>query len=470
MAASAAEEFPMNVAVPDYSRHKDNRSLGSIPGSYGLPLVGDTFRFILDPYTVLDHRYRQYGPVSRASLTFQRFVVALGPQYIQQLMLDTDQSFSARMGYDAPLGDFFAGGLLMRDFAEHKLHRRIMQTAFKIDTMRGYVEEMNPIIEKQLAAWEQQQPGFLFYPRIKTLLLDVGAKVFLGLELEGAETRALNQSFLDMNEGVLALIRKDWPGLLYHKGMNGRRELERFFIDLVPRRRGSDGTDMASFFANEKTEDGEYFSARVVGEHLIFLLLAAHDTTTSALTMAAYYLAHDQEWQERLREQLLALGRPALEYDDLGASVPDLDHCFKEVLRLNPPVPMLMRRTVRDVEVGGFRLAPHTMLQVSPLYVHRMEEWWSNPHQFDPDRFGRNEHKQHSFQWAPFGGGAHKCIGLHFADMLFKCTLASLLLKYRFRFVDSGQFPGRMQHFPFARPMDKLPLQLMPLGASSHRG
>ncbi len=91
-----------------------------------------------------------------------------------------------------------------------------------------------------------------------------------------------------------------------------------------------------------------------------------------------------------------------------------------------------------------------------------MEQWWSDPHRFDPDRFARNEHKQHNFQWAPFGGGAHKCIGLHFADMLFKTTLARLLLSYRLRFAREDQYPSRMQHFPFAKPFDNLPLVLEP--------
>ena len=452
----------MDFAVPEYIHHKDNKKLSHIPGSYGLPLIGRTFQFVMNPFEVLDNSYRRYGPVSKASLTFQKFVVALGPEYIQQLMLDSDKAFSARMGYDAPLGDFFAGGLLMRDFDEHKFHRRIMQTAFKIDAMRTYVAQMHPIIDDQLGQWGKDQ-AFQFYPNIKTLLLDVGAKVFLGMDMEGAATKALNQSFLDMNEGVLALIRKDWPGLLYRKGMNGRRELEKFFLGLVPERRGAQGNDMATFFANEKTEEGEYFSDKIVGEHLIFLLLAAHDTTTSALTMATYYLAHDQQWQNRLREELQGLGKQDLDYDDLGNSVPDLDHCFKQVLRMNPPVPMLMRRTIKETEVGGYRLEPHTMVQISPLYTQRMEQWWTNPHSFDPDRFAREEHKQHSFLWAPFGGGAHKCIGLHFADMLFKCALSKLLLNYRFRFAREEQYPGRIQHFPFAKPMDNLPLVLEPL-------
>jgi len=449
----------MEAAAPDFIHHPDNRDLSHIPGKYGMPLLGKTFPFVMHPYETLDKDYNDYGPIFKTSLTFQRMVVALGPEYIQQLMLDTDQQFSARMGYEAPLGDFFAGGLLMRDFAEHKFHRRIMQTAFKIDAMRNYVELMNPIIDQQVAGWGGGDK-FKFYPNIKTLLLDVGAKVFLDMDLDGPETQALNQSFLDMNEGNVALIRRDWPGLLYHKGMNGRRQLEEFFVGLVPKRRGVQGKDMATFFANETTDEGEYFSDKVVGEHLIFLLLAAHDTTTSALTMACYYLAHDQHWQERLRQEVLALGKPELEYDDLGSAVPDLDHCFKEVLRMNPPVPMLMRRTVKEVEIGGYTLAPHTMIQVSPLYTHRMEQWWNRPNDFDPDRFAREEHKQHPFLWAPFGGGAHKCIGLHFADMLFKCSLAGMLRNYRFKFADDKQYPSKIQHFPFAKPMDDLPLVL----------
>ncbi|MEM6581422.1 MAG: cytochrome P450 [Pseudomonadota bacterium] len=450
----------MEFALPEYTRHKDNTHLNHIPGSYGLPILGDTFQFVLNPFDVMDAHYEKYGAVSKSSLTFQKFVLALGPEFIQQLMLDGKQHFSARMGYNGPLGDFFAGGLLMRDFDEHKFHRRIMQTAFKIDAMRSYIELMHPIIDRELDQWRDQSQ-FRFYPNIKTLLLDIGAKVFLGMDMEGPETRALNQSFLDMNEGMMALIRKDWPGLLYRKGMNGRRELERFFFDIVPKRRGQSGADMATFFSNETTEEGEYYSDKVVGAHLIFLLLAAHDTTTSALTMVTYHLAHHQAWQERLREELKALGRPHLEYDDL-AKLTDLDHCFKEVLRLNPPVPMMMRRTVKDVELGGHLLKPHTMVQISPLYTHRMKEYWREPHAFDPDRFAREEHKQHSFLWAPFGGGAHKCIGLHFADMLFKTTLSRMLLSYKIDFAKDNQYPSRMQHFPFAKPMDDLPLRLTP--------
>ena len=315
------------------------------------------------------------------------------------------------MGYNTPLGDFFAGGLLMRDFDEHKFHRRIMQTAFKIDAMRSYVDLMHPIIDRECPAGARtansistptSRPCYwMLAPRCSWAWIWRGLRPgpepvlprhergHAGTDPQGLARAALSQGY-ERPPGTGEILLR--PGAAAAR---------------------ASGNDMATFFSNEKTEDGEYFSDKVVGEHLIFLLLAAHDTTTSALTMAAYYLAHDQQWQDRLREELQALGKTHLEYEDL-AQVTDLDHCFKEVLRMNPPVPMMMRRTVKEVELGGYLLQPHTMVQISPLYTQRMEQWWTNPHQFDPDRFTREEHKQHSFLWAPFGGGAHKCIGLHF--------------------------------------------------------
>lgn len=445
----------------DYINCKDTMNLDHLPGTYGKPLIGHTLPFLNHPFDVLNNIYKKHGPVTKISLTFQRMVLALGPDYVKQLTLDREQIFSSKMGYDGPLGDFFAGGLLIQDFDEHKIHRRIMQSAFKTDAIRTYITDMNPIIADHITGWGTHN-NFHFYPNVKELLLELGSRVFLGLDMDNSTSKTLNQNFLDMMAGTLALVRKDWPGLLYRKGMNGRRGLEAFFTALVAEKRSYSSTDMASHLSQETDENGELFPAKVVSDHLIFLLLAAHDTTTSVLTMSAYLLAENQQWQERLREEALALNKDALDYDDLGANVPLIDLAFKETLRLHPPVPQIMRRTVRETEIDGHRIPAHSLVQCSPLYTHRMKQYWTNPHQFDPERFasGREEHKQHAFLWAPFGGGAHKCIGLHFADMVYKTVLSKTLLNYRWTFAKPNQYPSRLQHFPFAKPADNLPLVL----------
>ena len=106
----------MDFAQPDYVAQRDNTDLDHIPGNYGLPVIGDTFGFVVKPFEILDRRYRKFGPVSKISMTLQKSVIALGPEFIQQLTLDSEHAFSAQMGYDAPLGDFFAGGLLAGGF------------------------------------------------------------------------------------------------------------------------------------------------------------------------------------------------------------------------------------------------------------------------------------------------------------------------------------------------------------------
>ena len=63
--------------------------------------------------------------------------------------------------------------------------------------------------------------------------------------------------------------------------------------------------------------------------------------------------------------------------------------------------------------------------------------------------------------WIPFGGGAHKCIGMHFARMLFLLTFRELIGKYRIEFAEDGYFPAKLQHFPFTRPLDSLPVRLV---------
>ena len=49
--------------------------------------------------------------------------------------------------------------------------------------------------------------------------------------------------------------------------------------------------------------DGERFSDEDVVNHMIFVLMAAHDTSTATLSMMAYFLAKHPDWQHRLREE-----------------------------------------------------------------------------------------------------------------------------------------------------------------------
>lgn len=458
---NGTEEKSMNSAHDDssYQLAPTNQQLKHIAGEYGLPFLGKTIAMFADPIKMFHQHYQTFGPVSRISITGQKAVLLLGPQYLQMLLLDPDRNFSTKKGWDVFMSDFFAGGLLMRDFEEHRIHRRIMQTAFKSESMRHYTHTINAVVMSAVARW-QQQGDVLFYQEIKKLLLSIAFEVFCKVDPEDSDEDNINRAFIDLMEGTMGMVRKDWPGLLYRRGMNGRRYLTQYFKRLVPKKRAGNDQDIFSHFCREKNEAGEYFSDTEIADHMVFLMLAAHDTTTSTITMAGYYLANDPALQERIYSQ----APDNTSYDALMENMPLLDQVFKEALRLHPPVSNIFRRTVRECTIDGIRIPAHTMISAPVHYIQQMSEHWTRAQSFWPERFSDDiaEHKKHPFMWAPFGGGAHKCIGMHFAELLFKCTFTALIRQCQFRFRDETYFPAKLQNFPFAKPADDLPLKILP--------
>lgn len=440
---------------PSYLSRPDNKDVKHIPGKDGIPYFGRSLNSIFGLDKLLAEHASKWGEVSRIKMLHQHGILVVGADNYQRIFLDREQNFSTEMGFAESIGQFYKGGILMKDFGDHKFLRRMMQTAFKNAAMRNYVGMMNPVMQRHIDTWDKID-NFQFFPHIKETLLEVGAEVFIGAKA-GEETKKMNQAFLDINEGLLGQLRKEWPGTKYGKGKKGERYLRDYFSGQIDQRREGDGGDMLSFMCREKTEDGEFFDKELIIPQASFLLFAAHDTTTSVLNHMVYYAAKHPEWQEKMREECLALDKEYIEYDDLD-NMKVVENVFYECLRLRPSVSFLARRTINECEMGGHRIPADTMVFLSPIHNHMDPQWWSNPEKFDPERFSpeRAENKNHSFAYHPFGGGAHKCIGMHFAMMLSKTFMHQLLLKYEWTLPDN--FNPYFEWVPLPKPA-KLPVQ-----------
>ncbi|NRB39445.1 MAG: cytochrome P450 [Pseudomonadales bacterium] len=445
-----------------YQQRPYNKDLSAIAGEDGLPLLGTTLELIKTPYALVDRLYKTYGPVARSRILTQPYLMVSGADINQMIFLDSDKNFSAAMGYKESLAQFYSGGLLVRDFDDHKMHRRIFQTAFKNDTLSSYAEVMNGVMKKNIDCWGQQQ-DFHFFPAVKTTLLDVAAQIFLGIEdLNGNEAQRIANTFEDISQGMMGLIHWDTPLLPFCKWRKGKQAkcyMEGYLISQIAERRLNDKSDIFSLICKERDENGDYFSDADIASHIDFLLFAAHDTTTSNLSYIMQYLGQDKTLQDKARAECQAKNKAFLAFDDLK-DMHELQKIHYEALRMHPSVMMLLRRTIRDCEIAGVHVPADTIINVFPQYTHRMEEYWQAPEKFDPERFSdeRAEHKRHPFAFIPFGGGAHKCIGLHFAGMLTKCFMHQMLLTYEWQ-VPEGYAPEH-QVFPMPKQKDDLPLQL----------
>lgn len=435
-----------------------------IPVDNGWPVLGHAVAMHRDVLGTVQRMERMHGPVWKSRSGPLNIVNLLGPDALELVLKNRDGVFSSALGWEFFIGQVFPGAIMAMDGDQHRYQRRIMQVAFRKSALRAYLDQMSPAIDHGIDQWLPQGPGGVgtgqreVFPLLKQLTLDLAASVFMGVAL-GADAQLLNHAFMDTVEAALAFIRKPLPPFKMWRGVRGRAVLVERFRALLPGKRAVQSSDFFSEFCHAESEDGERFSDQEIVDHMIFLMMAAHDTTTSTLTTMMYQLAVHPEWQERLREEARALGKAQLEYDDL-AQLDALTWVMRETLRMVPPLPSMPRTCTRDVEFGDYLIPAHSMVGVYPIQVHHMPSLWSEPTTFDPERFSpaRQEDKSHAFAWTPFGGGAHTCIGQHFASLQVKAILHQLLLRYRWRCEPGYTLPYQM--VPIAKPRDGLPLTL----------
>lgn len=391
-----------------------------------------------------------------------RMVNLFGPEANRLVLVDRERIFSARKPWTAIMGRIFPGGLLLKDGAEHRHHRRIMHGAFRRRALADYGDRMNPMIEARLARWAEGRE-LLAFPAFKELTLDMAASIFLGEDL-GPGTRSMNAAFEDLVAASMSRLRLPIPGLEFHRGLKARAFMKAFLGDRIGKKRAGDGPDMFTRLCHAESEDGHRFSDDEVVDHMIFLMMAAHDTTTSTLCSMIYELARHPEWQERVRAECAAMPEPVVGFGQVDA-FRELTWVMKETLRRYPPLPVIPRVAEDDFTFGGYPIPKGTMVVVAPIHTHHMAPWWSDPFRFDPERFapGREEDAAHSHVWIPFGGGSHHCLGFRFAELQIKAILHQMLRRLRWSVAPGYCMP--VQQAPISKPMDGLPIRLEPCRA-----
>lgn len=450
-----------NVSA-DLNAPKAKSDLKPIPGERGMPIFGSTFKMLKDPVGFGQYMRERYGDVYWANSFFRNHVTLLGPDGNEFVLMDKDKNFSSEKGWAPYLERLFPRGLMLIDFDEHKAHRHIMAAAFKTAPMKGYLDSMNDAMPERIAEWGKRG-SFEFYTAIKALSLDLASIVFLGLK-PGPESKKINSALTDMVAASMGIVRVPIPGSLMALGVKGRKFMKEFLQEEIPKRRGSNRTDIFTQLCNARDDDGNAFTDQEVIDHMIFLWMAAHDTITSSTTTLVYELGRHTEWQQKLRDEIKGLGLnhgrlPYEKINDLALT----EYAFKEALRINPPVPAMPREAVRDLEFKGYHIPKGTMVGVSTVATHRDKNLWEHPEVFDPMRFspeggGKSRHR---FAWVPFGGGAHMCLGLHFAYMQSKVIMTHLLPNYEIVLPEG--YKTEFQIMPIIKPVDGLPVTLKAL-------
>ncbi|PBP19145.1 putative cytochrome p450 monooxygenase protein [Diplocarpon rosae] len=172
--------------------------------------------------------------------------------------------------------------------------------------------------------------------------------------------------------------------------------------------------------------ENSVISAEIAGQ-----VLAATETTSSALAFIFYYLARDPSLVEAIYEELQTVeGLKDLE----GLKM--LNACITEGLRYRPPVALTGSRVVPrgGLDVLGYFLPAGTVVTTQSLSLSRQRpDLFPNYDEFDPTRW-LNDDDQNSERrrcLAPFGIGARRCPGANMANYQMRMILAAAIRAFR---------------------------------------
>ena len=451
----------MNSTLKYFRENFSEKTLSGIPGDLKKPFVGDTLNFLKDPIGLFTQKQEKYGDIFKMRLFGMPIVFFTGAEATKYILIDESAHFSSKEGWDFSIGELFHGGLMLKDGEHHKHHRSIMQSAFKKDPMADYLQAMLPVIENYFKRWKNKKEVLIF-PEMKQLTLQLAGKVFFGVDFSD-DLQIINQSIINVVKAATVALPFPIPFTTYWKGLKGRKVLEKYFKNLIADRRKRPTKDMLGMLCIAKNEEGDQFSDKEIVDHLIFLLMAAHDTTASTLTSLFYELAKNRDWQEKIQQESINFYQNnEVDFQNLN-KLDLLANAIKETLRMHPPLILIPRKTTQEKQFGTYQIPPETGVSVLIFHNHFKDQTWQNAEKFDPARFEspRAEHKKCPHAYSPFGAGNHHCLGFAFAEMQIKLVISYVLNHYSWSVPEN--YTTDYRSIPIQEPKDGLPVTLKSL-------
>jgi cytochrome P450 len=325
-------------------------------------------------------------------------VFVMDPELIQTILLDGADDYSKQPLYDDVLGQAIGGGLLNAEGEDWRWQRRLTAPLFRAEDVLAYVPAFAASCEPVVERWKDDGAGTQKIDKDMTgATLQVLQDTVLGADLGEDDRRLIEQAgatFLAHSPWKIALTSLRLPPTIPHPGARSmaragktlREVAERVLAKM--RASGAQGDElMGRLVTARDPATGDAMPDGLIVDNVVTFLMAGHETTAQALTWTLYLLALFPEWQEKVREEVLSvIGTRPIGGDEIG-KLPRLDAVFQEAMRLYPPAPTLMRRTLGPVSLGGIELDAGATIIIPIYVVHRHRLLWRDPLRFDPSRF-----------------------------------------------------------------------------------
>jgi cytochrome P450 len=432
----------------------DFRHLPSPPGPKGNLLTGNAHAFVNDRLGTLTRGHEEFGDVVAYRIGPIRGVVVSRPDLVDEVLVHKAKSFKKDV-MSHMLHPATGDGIFLSEGEFWKRQRRMVTPTFHKQKIAIYADAMVSYIETMCEWWSGGGERDVV-PDIMETALGIATKTLFSVDLDCELGRKLAAAMSEVMTTVAMRITSALPlpefvpTPLMLRLKRAVAELDKLVYQFIEERKNgqSSADDLLSLLleARDNDGDGTGMTDRQVRDEVMTIFMAGFETTSLSLAWMCHVLATHPAIQSQLRREVVEmLGERRATAADY-TRLPYTESVVNETLRLYPPVAMIGREALVDVELGGYRIRKGTAVWPAPWITHRDPHLWDMPLEFRPERWtsgSRAERPKHSF--FPFGGGPHNCIGRMYAMMEMVLGIATIVRKYELDSVPDMEphpFPG----------------------------
>jgi cytochrome P450 len=408
----------------------------------------DGYRWLVDPYGLLDEALARHGLTFRIRLPVLGEVLMTGDdrligEIVSHKGLDGGKAVAALR---AVLG---GRSLIMLEGEAHAARRRLIAPSFCGDGLAAH-DDLTVRVTRKVLCGLPAGPAFSLYPVLRRIGLEVMVAVLFGEgSAAAAEAEAATERFLNSFRNPLVLffgpLRVDaGPWSPWGRALRNRRALCDLIRGQVRQGRQSPrwGTLLGQLVAAEA--EGLLEEEDCV-EEMLSLLLFGHDTAAATMAWAFAHIYQDRTLVERLREEAAVGGGETPRPEDL----PLLAACIRESMRLCPVVVHLARTAAEDLCLDGLEVRRGQKVIPCTYLAQHNPAVFPEPHRFRPERFLGGRRYEHAF--FPFGFGSRTCVGKPFAMRQMLLVLSTALYSVELELAP-GYRPRPVRHLVLIVP------------------
>ncbi|MGA2165954.1 MAG: cytochrome P450 [Solirubrobacteraceae bacterium] len=405
----------------------------SLPPGTRLPRLAQSALWAVYPGALSRYCKRRFGPTfTLRPLGIGDVVVLTQPEAIKEVFTGNREVLRAGEA-NAVMGPIVGRhSLLTLDGERHIRHRRLVSPSFHGEAVRAYGERVAEIAAAEVDRWPVGKE-FPIRPRMQAITLEVILRTVVGVsdERRMERLRTLLRKITQVSVAEMWIVWA-YPHLIDHpvvKRFSTLRlmpEVDRLlYEEIAAHRAAPDGRDdVLALLVAARDEQGEGLSDEELRDHLITLLVAGRETTTTALAWCFERLLRHPAAYLRLQREL-----------EEGSDERYLDAVLNETLRVRPVIDAVWRKLSEPVEVAGW-LLPAGATVMPSIEIVQHSAAFADAAAFRPERFlegSAGGRASHPYTFIPFGGGARRCVGASFAMMEMRAIMRAVLQRVSLR-------------------------------------